>query len=90
MVLVYPARDHLPGPTIKCLYLSGVVGTLECAIVQRDVTSVRLCGEPAGAVRGDLGRENEAPTVKVADITSDTTQGAIPRNSGQPRAKKTA
>jgi hypothetical protein len=37
-----------------------------------------------------LGRENETPTVKVVDTTSDTTQSAIPRNSGQPPAKKSA
>jgi hypothetical protein len=33
MVLVHRARDYLPSPTIKCLYLSGVVVTLECAII---------------------------------------------------------
>ena len=56
----------------------------------RDVSSVRLCVEPAGAVRGALGCENETPTAKVVDTTSDTTEGATPRNSGQPPAKKTA
>ena len=33
VVHVHGARDHLPSPTIKCLYLSGVVGTLECASI---------------------------------------------------------
>jgi hypothetical protein len=52
MVLVYPARDHLPGPTCKCLYLSGVVGTLECASV-----SVRRfeCTPLRGASRRSQG-----------------------------------
>ena len=57
---------------------------------QRDVSSVRLCGEPADAVRGALGCENETPTVKVVDTTFDTTERAIRRNVGQPRAKKSA
>jgi hypothetical protein len=57
---------------------------------QRGVSSVRLCEEPAGEVRGALGCENETPTVKVVDTTADTTQGAIHRNSGQPPAKKSA
>jgi hypothetical protein len=55
---------------------------------QRDVSSVRLCGELAGAVRGVLGCESETPTVKVVDTTSDTTQSATPRNSERPPAKK--
>jgi hypothetical protein len=57
---------------------------------QRGVSSVRLCEEPAGAVRGALGCKNETPTVKVVDTTSDTTQGATRRNGGQPPAKKSA
>ena len=56
----------------------------------RDVSSVRLCEEPAGAVRGALGCENETPTVKVVDTTSDTTESATPRNGGQPSARKFA
>ena len=54
----------------------------------RDVSGVRLCGEPAGAVRGALGCESEMPTVKVVDTTSDTTEGATPRNRRQPLARK--
>jgi hypothetical protein len=57
---------------------------------QRDVSSVRLCEEPAGAVRGALGCENETPTVKVVDTSSDTTESATPRNNGQSQAKKSA
>src|SRR5215210_2670516 len=56
----------------------------------RDVSSVRFCGEPAGAVRRALGCESETPTVKVVDTTSDTTEDATCRNSGQPLAKKSA
>jgi hypothetical protein len=59
-------------------------GRLSAQASQGDVSSVRLCGEPAGAVRGALGCENETLTVKVVDTTSDTTEGATPRNSGQP------
>src|SRR5215211_8887902 len=46
----------------------------------RDVSSVRLCGEPAGAIRGVLGCVNETPTVNVVDTTADTTQDETPRN----------
>src|SRR5215208_5723966 len=65
-------------------------GRLSAQSSQRDVSSVRLCEEPAGAVRGALGCENETPTVKVVDTTSDTTESATPRNGGQPPAKKSA
>jgi hypothetical protein len=65
-------------------------GRLSAQASGRDVSSVRLCGQPAGTVRGALGCENETPTVKVVDTTSDTTEGATPRNSGQPPAKKSA
>jgi hypothetical protein len=63
-------------------------GRLSAQASQKDVSSVRLCGEPAGAVTGALGCENERPTVKVVDTTSDTTEDATPRNGGQPPAKK--
>src|SRR5215211_378987 len=65
-------------------------GRLNAQASQRDVSSVRLCGEPAGAVRGALGCENETPAVKVVDTTSDTTESATPRNNGQSQAKKSA
>src|SRR5215217_6883067 len=55
-------------------------GRLSAQASQRDVSRVRLCGKPASAVRGALGCENEIPTVKVVDTTSDTTEGATPRN----------
>jgi hypothetical protein len=54
---------------------------------QGDVSSVRLCRKPAGAIRGALGCVSEAATVKVVDTNSDTTQSATPRNGGQPSAK---
>jgi hypothetical protein len=57
---------------------------------QSDVSSVRLCGKPAGAVRGALGCESETPAVKVVDTTVDTTQSATHRNSRQPPAMKPA
>ena len=89
VVHVHRARDHRPSPTIKCLYLSGVVGTLECAsILKRRFECTPL--REASAVKGTLGYESETPTVKVVDTTSDTTQSATRRNVGQPRANKSA
>jgi hypothetical protein len=35
VVLIHPARDHLPSPAIKCLYLPGVVVTLECPSISK-------------------------------------------------------
>ena len=87
MVLVHRARDYLASPTIKCLYLSGVVGTLECASIPERCFECTPCEEPAGAVRGALGCENETPTVKVVDTTVDTTQGAARRNVRHPPAR---
>jgi len=90
VVLVHRARDYLPSPTIKFYTCREWWGRLSAQASQRDVSSVRLCEEPAGAVRGALGCKNETPTVKVVDTTSDTTQGAIRRNTGQRSAKKSA
>ena len=33
MVHVHRIRDNLPSPTMMCLYLSGVVGSLEYASI---------------------------------------------------------